>query len=105
MRWLADEGGAVYRMLRRMYFRLCRPEYVRRQLARRQGVCGRHGCCDLTAMSRWKNLSWHKCLDRDERTCCRRWPDLPEYCRWYPFDEQDKIPQTRDYCNFHWPPG
>jgi len=85
------------RILRRAFLKLFRPSYVRKQFATRKGVCGRHGCCDLSYFFRNRD-----CLDPDDRTNCLKRNDLPPECMLYPIDEKDKIAETRGYCNFYW---
>jgi hypothetical protein len=91
------EVKAVKRALRRKYYIHFRKDYVREQLKNRKGRCGRHGCCDFSIVQ--KHL---RCYDWKDHSTCLRWGNLPLECRIYPFDEEDKIPQTRAYCNFHW---
>jgi hypothetical protein len=105
MKLLATTGSflsALWRLLRRNFLLALRKDYVKSQLAARKGVCGRHGCCDLAWHHRLLNVRLRKCLDTNDRTRCLKWGRLPPDCRIYPLDEQDKIPETRDYCNFHW---
>jgi len=66
-------------------------------IAKRKGTCGRHGCCDLSILSKL-----HKCIDPNDRTKCLKWDNLPFDCKAYPFDEKDKIPETKEYCCFYW---
>ena len=94
---LAKELGSVYRLLRRQFYFTFRRKIVLDRVARRKGVCGRHGCCDLSSLARHR-----RCLDPADRTRCLKWRDLPFGCRVYPFDETDKIPETRGTCAFHW---
>ena len=94
---LLRELGTVYRFIRRKYYMTFKKHYVEEMLKARKGVCGGHGCCDLSFFHRNR-----KCLDPTERTNCLRWNNLPKECLVYPFDEKDKIPETRAYCNFHW---
>lgn len=91
------EAGTIHRFLRRKYYMRFRKRYVEEMLKARQGVCGGHGCCDLSFFHRGR-----KCLDCKDRTKCLLWDRLPRECVVYPFDEKDKIPETRAYCNFHW---
>ena len=97
MKLLFKESATIIRALRRKYYMYFRKAHIRAMLARRKGSCGRHGCCDMSL--------WHhhrRCLSRADRTACLQWQNLPEECRIYPFDEKDKIPETRAYCNFYW---
>lgn len=94
---LKRDVGAVYRFLRRKLYMTFRKDYVKKQLETRKGICGGHGCCDLSFFHRKR-----KCLDPCDRTKCLKWEDLPYECIVYPFDEKDKVPETRPYCNFYW---
>ena len=85
--------------IRHWYYYRFRKGYVQRQLARRKGVCGRHGCCDLDWLAR---LRHRRCLDPLDRTKCLKWGSQPSRCKAYPFDEKDKKPATRSYCAFYW---
>lgn len=96
------ELSVIKRMLRRRYYMYFRPEYVRQQLERRRGACGQHGCCDLSVLQRIYNLSYRKCLSRYGHSRCEHWKNLPQECKIYPLDEKDKIPETKNYCNFYW---
>jgi len=91
------EAGALYRHLRRRFYYIFRRNYVRTMIANRKGVCGRHGCCDLSILTRFR-----ACIDPADRTKCLKWRCLPFHCQRYPFDEKDKIPETRSYCSFYW---
>lgn len=97
MNILIRELSAVYRVLRRQFYFVFRRRYVLDMVARRKGTCGHHGCCDLSILARFR-----RCIDPNDRTRCLEWDNLPFSCRVYPFDEKDKIPETRVYCNFHW---
>ena len=79
-----------------MFFR---KDYVRRMVAQRKGTCGAHGCCFHHLHHR---LLHRGCTDPADRNRCLRWDRLPEACRIYPFDEVDKNPKTRSFCNFYW---
>jgi hypothetical protein len=100
--FIVKEVGAVKRLLRREYYLLFRSDYIKKQLENRKGVCGRHGCCDLTITGKIFNKYLRKCLSSKSRQTCLRWNNLPKECKLYPIDEKDKIPETRNYCNFHW---
>lgn len=91
------ELGCIWRLVRRWFYLTFRRKYVLRQVAGRKGVCGRHGCCDLSMLAKYR-----KCIDPDDRTKCLKWDDQPFACRMYPFDEKDKHPATLEYCDFHW---
>lgn len=93
---------ALLRVVRRKYYLTFKADYVHNQIKTRKGMCGRHGCCDLTVVNSFCNKKIFKCLSLLDRTECLRWDRLPEECKAYPFDEKDKIPETRIYCNFHW---
>jgi len=96
---LWKEFEVIKRYVRRELLLFFRKGYVLEQMRRRKGACGRHGCCDLTRLSR---LLHKKCLSRIDRTECMLWPELPRECKYYPIDEADKIPETVKYCNFYW---
>ena len=102
VRVIIREIGAIKRMLRRNYYIYFREDYVKKQIRKRRGLCGHHGCCDLSILHKVYNLYFRKCLSRDDRRRCLRWNNLPRECRIYPFDEKDKILETRSYCNFYW---
>ena len=89
-------------MLRREYYIHLRPDYVDKQVKKRRGMCGQHGCCDLSLLQKIYNIYYRKCLSKDICSKCLRWENLPRGCRIYPLDEKDKIPETRSYCNFYW---
>tara|TARA_Y100000310_G_C20590348_1_gene767647 strand:- start:640 stop:975 length:336 start_codon:yes stop_codon:yes gene_type:complete len=91
------ELGTIKRALRRKYLIYFRPKYVEGQMRKRKGVCGRHGCCDLSIFHKYR-----KCLSSSDRTKCLYWDNLPKECKLYPIDEEDKVPETRSYCNFYW---
>ncbi len=93
----ASDSKALYRFSRRKIYLTFRKRYVKRMMEKRKGVCLGHGCCDLSVFHRNR-----KCLDPKDRTKCLVWDNLPKDCMIYPFDEKDKIPETRDYCTFHW---
>ena len=99
-RGVGRELGAVGRLIRRTFYFVFRRRYVLEQVRRRKGVCGRHGCCDLGVLARFR-----RCIDPDDRTRCLKHDSKPFGCRMYPFDEKDKIPETRPYCSFHWDEG
>lgn len=83
----------ISRAIRREYYILFKQDYIKEQLKKRKGVCGMHGCCAL--------YCHRKCIGADKKTCLK-WDNLPYRCRIYPFDEKDKHPATRAYCNFYW---
>ena len=93
------EFAEVLTFLRRCFYMVFRRDYVRKMLARRRGTCEAHGCC-------WNHLAhrlvFRHCTDPTDRTRCLKWENLPKGCRMYPFDEKDKDPKTRSYCNFYW---
>ena len=76
-----------------MYFKL---GYVKKQMERRRGGCGQHGCCGISIFGRFR-----KCLAPDGKTCLK-WDNLPKRCQLYPIDEKDKAPGTESYCSFYW---
>lgn len=96
---LIREIGTIKRALRRKYYIWFRPIYIKEQMKKRRGICGKHGCCDFSIFQKLK-----KCpnLSKEDSTKCLRWDNLPKICQIYPLDEKDKIPETKDYCNFHW---
>jgi hypothetical protein len=97
MNAFVKELRSLCRIVRRFYYMTFRRPYVEEMLRKRRGTCGKHGCCDLTALGKLR-----RCIDRHDRTCCLKWDKLPSSCRVYPFDEEDKIPETVPYCSFHW---
>lgn len=97
MSGLSDELMSLWRLARRWLYLTFRRGHVRRQVARRKGECGRHGCCHLSALARFR-----RCYDPDDPIICLKHDDKPFACRMYPFDEKDKHPATIDYCNFYW---
>lgn len=99
---IVKELGAAKRVLRRKCYLLFKPSYVKKQLENRKGTCGQHGCCDLTIAGKIFNKYLRRCLSRKSRKTCLRWQNLPKECKLYPLDEKDKIPETRNYCNFYW---
>lgn len=102
LRTIIREMGVIKRVLRRRYYVHLRPGYVREQIRKRKGVCGYHGCYDLSILSRIYNVYLRKCLSKEDRTRCLFWKNLPAECQIYPLDEKDKIPETGSYCNFYW---
>jgi len=82
--------GAIIRAIRRECYILFKPEYITYSLKKRKGKCGKHGCCNLYKRS---------CIKGNR---CLKWDSLPYRCRIYPFDEKDKHPATKSYCNFYW---
>lgn len=94
---IIEELGTIKRAARREFYLQFRKGYVARQLKERKGKCGRHGCCNLSVFHTFRT-----CFDKKNPAKCLRWEHLPYRCRVYPFDEQDKIPKTRAYCNFYW---
>jgi len=100
MNSLSRELTALYRLLRRWFYFTFRRKHVLDMVAGRKGECGCHGCCDLSILARFRH-----CIDPADRTKCLRWDNLAFGCRMYPFDEKDKIPETRAYCNFYWDKG
>jgi hypothetical protein len=94
---MISEINTVRRALRREYYLHFRKAYVREQMKNRKGKCGRHGCCDFSIVQ--KHL---RCYDQKDHSICLRWGNQPLECRIYPFDEDDKRPETKGYCNFHW---
>ena len=98
---LAHEAAAFLRWMRREYYMIFRKQYVEGMIAARKGQCLKHGCCD---MSWFHNERIGRCLDPKDRTNCLEWRTckFPAGCRLYPFDEKDKIPETRAYCAFYW---
>lgn len=62
-----------------------------------RAVRPRHGCCDLSILAKLR-----RCIDPEDPTRCLKHDDKPFACRMYPFDENDKHPATRAYCNFYW---
>ena len=97
MNALFQELGCLWRLARRWFYLTFRRGYVRRMAARRKGVCGRHGCCNLSALAKLR-----RCFDPEDDAYCLKKDNLPLFCRMYPFDEKDKHPATRAYCNFYW---
>lgn len=96
---IKKEVYAIKRVLRRIYLIWFKTEYVRQQIQSRKGICGKHGCCDLTILSR---IASKNCLSSSDSTICLRWTELNFICKAYPIDEKDKIPETLGYCNFYW---
>ena len=94
---IGKEIGTLKRALRRKYYILFKKAYVEKQLRERKGKCGMHGCCNLSVFHSFRN-----CFDRKNPRKCLKWGNQPPECRIYPFDEEDKIPETRAYCNFYW---
>jgi len=71
-------------------------DYVKRQLKKRKGKCGMHGCCKTwPKIIRCKFLVGNKCV-------IWKSDKMPLHCKIYPFDEKDKSPFSKKYCNFHW---
>lgn len=100
---IIGEIGVIQRAIRRKYYIHFKPEYVKKQLRERKGICAQHGCCDLFILHRIYNLYFNKCLGKkSSRKVCLKWKNLPWECRVYPLDEKDKIPETKSYCHFHW---
>ncbi len=97
IRTIIKETGVIKRWLRREYYISFKSDYIREQLRKRKGICGKHGCCDLSIFHKSR-----RCLSKEDRTKCLRKSNLPIECKIYPFDEKDKIPETRSYCNFYW---
>ena len=89
---------SIKRELRREFLIHFRPDYIKKQMEKKRGVCGRHGCCLVSPFGK-RRLG--KCLDKDGKTCLL-WHNLPKRCQLYPIDEKDKDPATKDYCNFYW---
>lgn len=79
-----------------------RNDYIKNQIDKRKGVCGKHGCCDFSLVHKIWNKHIRKCLSKKDRRQCLFWDNLPKECKIYPFDEKDKIPETKEYCNFYW---
>jgi hypothetical protein len=91
-----DILGSIYRELRRKYYFTFRMDYVRKQLKKRKGRCGMHGCCQTQPkLVRCKFAKGKK---------CKVWKTnkMPFRCITYPFDEKDKSPFSRKVCNFRW---
>lgn len=89
----------VWVFARRCFYLIFRRSHVLRMVEARKGTCGAHGCCNIYL---WHKLFFRRCTDPADRTRCRKWNNLPELCRLYPFDEKDKGPRTRGCCNFYW---
>lgn len=66
LKFFIREVKNLKRELRARYLMYFRPEYVKRQMARRGGGCGHHGCCGLSFFARFR-----KCLAPDGKTCLR----------------------------------
>lgn len=96
---IKKEIYALKRWFRRRYLIWFKPKYVLEQIKLRKGICGKHGCCDLTILDR---MAHHGCLNTKDRTSCMRWQNFNFECKVYPIDEEDKIPETFSYCNFYW---
>jgi hypothetical protein len=73
-----------------------------KQLEKRKGTCGYHGCCDYSFLQKIYNINVRKCLNKSDHRRCLRWESLPKECQIYPFDERDKIPETKSFCSFYW---
>jgi hypothetical protein len=96
------ETGSIARALRRRWYIHFKQDYVNKQIEKRRGVCGHHGCCDLSLLHRLYNKYYKKCLNQNDRRACLLRKKLPRECQVYPLDEKDKIPETKSYCNFYW---
>jgi hypothetical protein len=90
----------AYRALRRYSYWFFKRDYVFKQIALRKGKCGMHGCCGFKRF-----IFFLECKHFDKKTkLCKVWnkPGNVVCKRIYPFDEKDKNPETREYCNFYW---
>jgi hypothetical protein len=93
---MQDVLGSVCREIRRKYYFFFKMDYVKCQIKKRQGKCGMHGCCaSQPKIFRCKFLKRKKCLLFGTNK-------MPFKCKIYPFDEKDKSPFSKKYCNFHW---
>jgi hypothetical protein len=86
---LADKLALGWGKLRRAYLITCRPERVRRSLARRVGACARTGaCCQLMVVC--------CALDRsNDRSTCAIYLDRGPNCSIFPIDERDLADRDR----------
>jgi len=102
LRIIIKEIAVIKRILRRRYYILFRQSYVKEQLRKRKGICGYHGCCSLSILNKLYNVYYRRCLIKEDYARCLYWRKLPRECKVYPLDEKDKIPETKNYCNFYW---
>lgn len=93
---IIKEFKGLKRELRAFYLMHFRPKYVQRQLETRKGICGMHGCCGMSFVSRFR-----RCLSKDKVHCVSK-ELMTKRCLAYPIDEKDKAIGTESFCNFYW---
>lgn len=84
---------SVYRHLRRLFYLKCRKAYIEESIKLRKGGCKHCGCCKRV----FKQCSYFK-NGKD----CAKYPNFPQVCKIYPFDEKDKNEFSRKFCGFYW---
>ena len=92
-----DKLLRTWLVLRRRFFLKFRMKYVLESISKRKGNCTQNGCC-------CKSTS---CKYLDQNNICKIWKEkgfnaLPLNCQLYPFDEKDKLPNTKEICGFYW---
>lgn len=84
-------------MIRKRYLLFFKPNYVKKSLAERKGVCLQCGKCCRTMI---------KCPYLKERNVCTLYPNkLNKTCLDYPFDEKDQeLSGLKGRCGYYWDP-
>lgn len=87
----------IYLALRRRYLIWFKKKYAQESIALRQGKCKMCPCCYsrglFNSSGRCKYLQGNKCAIYDR---------LKPVCRWYPIDEEDKTPFSKERRAYYW---